>query len=41
LRFGGVPMEMLPDNAGALIDHHDPATREVRFNARLHAFARY
>jgi transposase len=39
--FGGVPRELLVDNARALVDHHDPATREVRFNARLAAFARY
>jgi len=41
LRFGGVPTEILLDNARALVEHHDAATREVRFNARLHAFARY
>lgn len=41
LRFGGVPAEILLDNARALVDHHDTATREVRFNARLHAFSRY
>lgn len=41
LRFGGVPAEILFDNAKALVEHHDAATREVRFNARLHAFARY
>lgn len=39
--FGGVPQEVLLDNAKALVDHHDPATREVRFNARLAAFAKY
>jgi transposase len=39
--FGGLPGELLLDNAKALVEHHDPATREVRFNARLHAFARY
>ena len=39
--FGGVPHEVLIDNARALVDHHDAATREVRFNERLHAFARY
>jgi transposase len=39
--FGGVPQEVLLDNARALVDHHDTATREVRFNDRLHAFARY
>lgn len=41
LRFGGVPTEVLVDNAKALVEHHDAVTREVRFNARLHAFARY
>lgn len=41
LRFGGVPTEVLFDNARALVEHHDAVTREVRFNARLHAFARY
>ncbi len=41
LRFGGVPAELLFDNARALVEHHDAATREVRFNGRLHAFARY
>lgn len=41
LRFGGVPTEILFDNARALVEHHDAATREVRFNGRLHAFARY
>lgn len=39
--FGGVPKEMLLDNAKALVEHHDTATREVRFNERLLAFARY
>lgn len=39
--FGGVPQEVLLDNARALVEHHDAATREVRFNERLHAFARY
>ena len=41
LRFGGVPAEVLFDNPRALVEHHDAMTREVRFNARLHAFARY
>jgi len=40
-RFSGVPQEVLFDNARALVDHHDAATREVRFNERLHAFADY
>ncbi len=39
--FGGLPEEVLFDNAKALVEHHDAATREVVFNARLHAFARY
>ena len=39
--FGGVAQEVLFDNPRALVDHHDAVTREVRFNARLHAFARY
>jgi len=39
--FAGVPREVLFDNARALVDYHDAATREVRFNERLHAFARY
>jgi transposase len=39
--FGGVPREVLLDNARALVEHHDAATREVAFNARLAAFARY
>src|SRR3546814_13764554 len=40
LLFGGVPVEVLLDNARALVEHHDASTREVRFNATLHAFAR-
>jgi len=32
---------VLLDNARALVERHDGATREVVFNARLHAFARY
>ena len=39
--FGGLPGELLLDNATALVKHHDAATREVEFNARLHAFTRY
>ncbi len=39
--FGGVPAELLMDNAKALVRHHDAATHEVAFNDRLHAFARY
>ena len=41
LRFGGVTAEVLLDNAKALVEHHDTVTREVRFNERLHTFARY
>jgi len=37
--FGGVPQEVLLDNARALVEHHDAVTREVRFNERLNAFA--
>jgi len=40
-RFGGVPEEVLLDNARALILHHDPASREVVVHPRLHAFARH
>jgi transposase len=39
--FDGIPQEVLLDNARALVDHHDAATREVRFNARFQAFAKY
>ena len=39
--FGGVPEELLLDNAKALVTHHDPRTREVAFNDRFHAFCRY
>ncbi len=39
--FGGLPSELLLDNAAALVRHHDAATREVEFNDRFHAFARY
>ena len=40
-RFAGVPREVLFDNARALVDYHDAATGEVRFNERLLAFAHY
>ena len=30
LRFGGVPAEVLIDNAKALVEHHDAVTREVQ-----------
>jgi hypothetical protein len=39
--FGGVPTEVLLDNARALVIHHDPVTREVQFNDRLLAFAKH
>jgi len=39
--FGGVPEEVLPDNARALIRHHDPVSREVVVHPKLHAFARH
>jgi transposase len=39
--FGGVPREVLLDNARALILHHDRASREVVLHPRLHAFARH
>jgi transposase len=39
--FGGVPQEVLFDNARALVTHHDAASREITFNDRLHAFARH
>ena len=39
--FGGLPGEVLLDNARALVERHDASTREVVFNARFHAFARY
>jgi transposase len=41
LAFGGVPREVLLDNARALILHHDPASREVVLHPRLHAFAKH
>jgi transposase len=39
-RFGGVPKEVLFDNARALVEHHDATTRDVRFNERLHSFGK-
>jgi hypothetical protein len=39
--FGGVPEEVLFDNARALVDRHDGASRAVAFNAKLEAFARH
>ncbi len=39
--FGGVPQEVLVDNAKALVTSHDRHTREVVFNDRFRAFARH
>ncbi len=39
--FGGVPQELLLDNARALVTEHNMQTREVKFNDRFHAFCRY
>ncbi|MGD0719886.1 MAG: IS21 family transposase [Roseiarcus sp.] len=39
--FDGVPQEVLLDNARALVERHDAATRAVQFNARFEAFARH
>jgi transposase len=39
--FGGVPEEVLLDNARALVLHHDPVSREVVLHPRLHAFAKH
>ena len=39
--FGGVPEQVLLDNAKPLVTYHDPRTREVVFNDRFRAFARY
>jgi transposase len=39
--FGGVPEEVLLDNARALVSRHDPESREVTLNPKLHAFARH
>jgi transposase len=39
--LGGVPEEVLLDNARALVDEHDRTARVVVFNARFLAFARY
>jgi transposase len=41
LAFGGVPEEVLFDNARALVERHDTAPRQVVFNAKLEAFARH
>lgn len=39
--FGGIPEQILLDNAKALVVSHNPATREVVFNEKLRAFADY
>jgi transposase len=39
--FGGITEEVLLDNDRGLVARHDRATREVEFNARLRAFAKY
>jgi transposase len=39
--FGGVPEEVLLDNARALIVSHDASSREVELNPKLRAFARH
>jgi transposase len=41
LAFGGVPDEVLIDNARALVAEHDAQTRTVVFNPRLLAFTRH
>jgi hypothetical protein len=39
--FEGVPEQVLLDNPKTLVTHHDSRTREVIFNERFQAFARY
>ena len=39
--FGGVPQQVLIDNAKPLVVSHDVKTREVVFNERFSAFARH
>lgn len=39
--FGGLPEELLLDNARALVKHHDVQRGEVVFNDRFAAFCRY
>ncbi len=39
--FGGIPLEMLIDNARALVTHHNAATREVEFNGTFASFCRH
>jgi transposase len=40
-KFGGVPEEVLFDNARALVVEHDPTTRTVVFNDKLKAFGKH
>lgn len=39
--FGGIPEQLLLDNASSLVTKHNPMTREVLFNPKFHAFSRY
>jgi transposase len=39
--FGGVTEEILFDNARPLVERHVPATQELVFNTKLHAFAKH
>jgi transposase len=39
--FSGITQEVLLDNPKALVISHNPQTREVVFNERLHTFANY
>ena len=39
--FGGVPKDVLVDNARALVTRHNVQTREVQFSRVFHGFARY
>jgi len=41
VKFGGVPEEVLLDNARALVVEHDAVTRTVVFNDKLTAFAKH
>jgi transposase len=41
LHFGGVPEEILVDNARALVTHHNAQTREVSFSPTFRAFSEY
>lgn len=41
LHFGGVPAEVLCDNARALVAHHNPSTREVTFNETFRRFCQH